>query len=141
MNRPTFVPGRGVVKHVTESANDATLDVESFGESFLVMSVTPHKYWHVTIDGSRVTPVVTNIAYQGVNVSAGKHHIEMHYSNPLVEIGGGISLLTVLLLLFAGVRPRREDEVPVPLEAYEEPVHVVADAVGTHLEPATPPEE
>jgi hypothetical protein len=141
MNRPSFVPGRGVVKTVTESANDATIDVESFGQGFLVMSVTPHKYWHVTIDGLRVTPVVTNIAYQGVNVSAGKHRIEMQYSNPLVEIGGGVSLVTVLLLVFTGVRPRREDEVPVPLDAYEEPVHVVADAVGTHLEPATHAEE
>jgi hypothetical protein len=142
MNRPTFVPGRGVVNRVTESANDATIDVESFGQGFLVMSITPHKYWHVTIDGVRVPPVITNIAYQGVNVSAGKHRIEMHYSNPLVEIGGGISLLTTLLLVFVGVRPRRrEDEVAVPLDAYEEPVHVVADAVGTHLEPAVPPEE
>jgi len=142
MNRPTFVPGRGVVTKVTESANDATIDVESFGQGFLVMSVTPHKYWHVTIDGLRVTPIVTNIAYQGVNVTAGRHRIEMHYSNPLVEIGGGVSLLTVLLLVLVGVRARRrEDEVPVPLDAYEEPVHVVADAVGTHVEPAVPPEE
>lgn len=143
MNRPTFVPARGVVNRVTESANDATLDVESFGgQGFLVMSITPHKYWHVTIDGGRVTPVVTNIAYQGVNVSAGKHHIEMHYSNPLVQIGGGISFLTALLLVFVAVRGRmRDDDVPVPLTAYEEPVHVVADAAGTHLEPALPPEE
>ncbi|HEY2830660.1 MAG TPA: hypothetical protein VGJ88_11130, partial [Thermoanaerobaculia bacterium] len=92
--------------------------------------------------GLPVTPVVTNIAYQGVNVSAGKHRIAMEYSNPLVKIGGGISVLTVLLLVFTGVRPgRRDDEVPVPLDAYEEPVHVVADAAGTHVEPAVPPEE
>jgi hypothetical protein len=142
MNRPSFVPARGVVEHVTESANDATIDVESFGQGFLVMSVTPHKYWRVTVDGGRVTPVVTNIAYQGINVTAGKHHIEMHYSNPLVEIGGSVSVLVALVLIFIGARPRRpEDAAGVPLDAYEEPVHVVADAVGTHLEPAAPPEE
>jgi membrane protein YfhO len=141
MNRPSFVPGRGVVHRVTESANDATIDVESFGQGFLVMSITPHKYWHVTVDGERVTPIVTNIAYQGVNVTAGKHRVHMHYSNPLVEIGGGISILTALLLIAIGARPRRVEEASVPLDAYEEPVHVVADAVGTHLEPAWPPDE
>jgi hypothetical protein len=142
MNRPSFVPARGVVEHVTESANDATIDVESFGQGFLVMSVTPHKYWRVTVDGGRATPVVTNIAYQGINVTAGKHRIEMHYSNPLVEIGGSVSILVTLVLIFIGARPRRpEESMGVPLDAYEEPVHVVADAVGTHLEPASPTEE
>jgi hypothetical protein len=141
MDRPTFVPARGIVQHVTESANDATIDVESFGQGFLVMSITPHKYWRVTIDGERVTPLVTNIAYQGVNVTAGKHRVQMHYSNPLVEIGGGVSILAALVLLIVGIRPRRPEEaLQVPLDAYEEPVHVVADAVGTHLEPARPPE-
>jgi len=33
------------VRGFVETANSATLDVESFGQGFLVMSVTPHKYW------------------------------------------------------------------------------------------------
>src|SRR5205807_2346847 len=60
--QPSFVPGRGVVRLVTETANSAALDVESFGEAFLVMSVTPHKYWHITIDGRGAVPVAVRAA-------------------------------------------------------------------------------
>ena len=38
-------PRAGVVSRVVETANTAAIDVESFGQGFLVMSVTPHKYW------------------------------------------------------------------------------------------------
>jgi hypothetical protein len=134
--QPGFVPGNGVVRGVRETANHAVIDVDSDGQTFLVMSVTPHKYWSITIDGRAAPAVVTNIAYQGVIVTPGHHRIEMDYANPLVQIGGGISALTALLLIvLASMRPRP----PTPLTsipAYEEPVHVVADSEGTHLEPA-----
>jgi hypothetical protein len=131
--RPSFVPARGVIRRVVETANTASLDVESFGEGFLVMSVTPHKYWNIRIDGTRVPAVITNIAYQGIVVTAGKHHIEMEYRNELVRVGMLISLITGLVLIGLLIiyrRPRTVAHVP----AYEEPVHVVADAQGTHLE-------
>jgi hypothetical protein len=134
--QPGFVPGNGVVRGVRETANHAVIDVDSDGQTFLVMSVTPHKYWSITIDGRAAPAVVTNIAYQGVIVTPGHHRIEMDYANPLVQIGGGISALTALLLIvLASMRPRP----PTPLTsmpAYEEAVHVVADSEGTHLEPA-----
>ena len=34
-------------------------------QGFLVMSVTPHKYWSIRIDGTRVPAVITNIALSG----------------------------------------------------------------------------
>ncbi len=101
------------------------------------MSVTPHKYWTIVVDGMKVPAVVTNIAYQGIIVTPGKHHIEMEYRNELVRVGMLITLITgaVLLGILLLYRPKLS-LAAVP--AYEEPVHVVADASGTHLEDAAP---
>ncbi len=136
VQRPAFVPAGGVVRSVRETANSATLDVESFGEAFLVMSVTPHKYWGITIDGRPVPAIVTNIGYQGITVTPGRHRVVMRYSNPLVKVGGAISIATLLVLLFLIVTPRKARDRSQRLPAYEEPVHVVADATGTHVEPS-----
>jgi hypothetical protein len=136
---PTFVPARGVVHAVHETANSATLDVESFGQGLLVMSVTPHKYWRIFVDGMRVQAIVTNIAYQSVIVTPGRHKVVMIYRNELVLVGLGISL-TMLTLLVLTIAFARRDGSYTPMPAYEEPVHVVADEHGTHLELAEPAE-
>jgi TM2 domain-containing membrane protein YozV len=134
VQRPAFVPASGVVKRVVETANTAAIDVESFGQGFLVMSVTPHKYWTIRMDGRRVPAIVTNIAYQGIIVTPGKHHIEMDYRNELVRVGLLITLFTGAVLL--GILIVYRPSLSVATPAYEEPVHVVADAAGTHLEAA-----
>jgi uncharacterized membrane protein len=103
----SFVPGDGDVVGVRESANHAAIDVESTGRGFLVMSVTPHKYWRVTIDGKPVTPIVTNIGYQGVVVPNGRHRVVMRYSNDLVVLGAAISAPTAALLLLVAIVARR----------------------------------
>ncbi|HEX8618229.1 MAG TPA: hypothetical protein VF911_11640, partial [Thermoanaerobaculia bacterium] len=109
VSQPAFAPARGVVHRVHETANTAAIDVESFGRAFLVLSVTPHKYWIVTIDGQETNPVVTNLGYQGVVVPAGRHRVDMRYRNTVVVYGAKISIVSTLLLLAAlVVRPRRK---------------------------------
>jgi hypothetical protein len=113
VTQPSFVPARGVVRGVAESANHAAIDVESFGQGFLVMSVTPHKYWRVTMDGRAVPSVVTNIGYQGVIVTPGRHRIEMQYVNELVQVGGLISVIAFLVLgIVALLRPKPRAALP-----------------------------
>lgn len=107
VKEPSFVPARGVVHGVRETANTATLDVESLGNAWLVMSVTPHKYWRVTIDGRPIAPRVTNIAFQGVPVPAGRHRIEMRYRNTLAVTAMKISIGAIVILLIAACLPRR----------------------------------
>ncbi len=141
VHQPTFVPARGIVHSARETANSVTMDVEAFGQAFLVMSVTPHKYWSITIDARDVPSIVTNIAYQGVTLPPGRHEVRMVYANPLVKVGGAISLAIVILLVVLAILPPRPSDPSRTLGAYEEPVHVVPDADGTHLEPAFNPEE
>jgi hypothetical protein len=102
-----FVPGDGVVRSIHETANDATIEVESRGRGFLVMSVTPHKYWRVYLDGKRVEPIITNIGYQGLIVPPGPHIVTMRYRNDIIRVVGPISAGTVALLLILVVAGRR----------------------------------
>lgn len=140
VSQPTFVPARGVVRSARETANTVTMDVESFGQGFLVMSVTPHKYWGIAVDDRAVPAIVTNIGYQGIVLPPGRHVVQMRYSNPLVKIGGLISVLMTLLLIFVAALPRHPADPARTLKAYEEPLHVVPDAEGMHVEPAFPEE-
>jgi hypothetical protein len=98
VHQPAFVPAPGIVLTQAESANHARIAVEARGRAFLVMSVTPHKYWHITIDGNEVPAVVTNIGYQGVVVPAGRHVVEMRYRNPLIAVGAATSVATLFAL-------------------------------------------
>lgn len=108
IQQPSFVPGAGKVTGVRETANTAVIDVEADSRAFLVMSVTPHKYWRVTIDGRRIQPVITNIGYQGVVVPAGRHRIAMKYRNDVIDIGLPISGSTAALLVLVAVFARKK---------------------------------
>ena len=134
--RPSFVPAAGVVSHVVETANTVNLDAECAGQGFLVMSVTPHKYWTIRVDGSRVPAITTNIGYQGIILTPGHHHVEMVYRNELVRVGMLISLITGAFLIGILIVYRKPGDTAAALPAYEERIHVVADADGTHVEPA-----
>ncbi len=95
-----FAPAPGRVTRAAETANTARIEVETRGRAFLVMSVTPQKYWRITIDGREAPAIVTNLGFQGVDIpTAGRHVVEMRYRNPLIAIGAAVSLLTAIALL------------------------------------------
>lgn len=102
---PGFVPASGTVTRFSETANTARIEVITAGRAFLVISVTPHKYWRITVDGRETGAIITNVGYQGVVIpAAGRHVVEMRYRNPLVAVGGTISLLSLLALAFITMR-------------------------------------
>ena len=103
----TFAAATGRVLSVRETANTARIAVETAGRAFLVISVTPHKYWRITIDGRDAQAVVTNIGYQGVPIpDAGRHLVEMRYRNPLFVPAGIVSVLSLIALAAIAVRTR-----------------------------------
>ncbi|MBV8518194.1 MAG: hypothetical protein JO197_12410 [Acidobacteria bacterium] len=104
---PSFVPANGAVTHYVETANTASIDVTAAGRAFLVMSVTPHKYWRVAIDGQPAQSIVTNIGFQGVVVPAGRHRVTMSYRNDLAANGAKLSIAAAVLLLGAALVRRR----------------------------------
>jgi hypothetical protein len=130
---PAFVPSRGRVTRATETANTATIDVEAEGQAFLVMSITPHKYWRIFVDGAQVPARTVNIGYQGVVVTPGRHRIVMRYWNDLVRVGLAISVLSVLVLFSMMFFHARLDDSPLHQIAYEEPMHIDASGAGVAI--------
>jgi len=100
--RAAFVEGEAVipapcsVTSVEERSASLRLEVDCSASSFLVASVTPHKYWSATIDGEQVPILRVNVGYSGLELREGAQVVEMRYSNPMVAGGAAITLLAIL---------------------------------------------
>ncbi len=105
--RQPFVPAPGEVRRVDEQTNEATIEVEAAGKAFLMISVTPHRYWRGSIDGMATTLELVNVGFQGLVVPAGHHIIRMTYRNPLIGICGAISLIGLMLASVGCAWPAR----------------------------------
>ena len=101
---PPFLPAAGQVRSVRETANSADVQVRANGRGFLIMSVTPHRYWRATIDGAPARLEVANIGFQGLAVPAGTHKVSMHYRNPLILWSGLLSLVSIAICVAIALR-------------------------------------
>jgi hypothetical protein len=104
IEHPLGVSGTGRVTHVEETANTARIEVLCSQPSFLVMSVTPHKYWSVYLDGHPITTVRTNIGYQGTAVPPGSHVITMRYRNTTILWSAAVSALFLMAAIVAAIK-------------------------------------
>jgi hypothetical protein len=137
-----FAPGKGVVERFAESANSATIQVRAEARSFLYMSITPHHYWRVWIDGRETASIVANVGFQGVIVPAGRHVVTMRYRNTLVVAMAWLSLSAVLFFVLLAAWPQKPqpeivtmvdpffetpvaDEQPEPPDANREPAIIL----------------
>jgi hypothetical protein len=102
-----FLPAAGRVLASRLSPNRVDVDVEASGRSFLEVAVTRHKYWSGTIDGAPVTLHPANVAFQGVVIEPGRHHLAMRYWNPVIAVCGWISIAALLATIAVAVIPRR----------------------------------
>ncbi len=101
--------GEGRVLRAIETPSTADVDVEVArgAPALLAISVTYHKYWRAWIDGREEKLVPANLAYQGLLVPPGRHHIRLVYRNPLVPASGAITLLAIAALVaFVAVEKR-----------------------------------
>jgi uncharacterized membrane protein YfhO len=104
----TAAPGR--VISWRESARSIAIDAEASGRSLLVLSVTPDRHWHASVDGHSVRVVTVNAGFSGVPLSPGRHRVLFEYRNRVLIVGAEISLVAILCLaaLAALSRGRRE---------------------------------
>lgn len=99
----SFQPAKGQVLSSTRTANTIALDVTASGRAFLVLAVTPHRYWTATIDGKPAALHAANIGFQGLIVGAGRHHIEMRYRNSLVIACAWVSSMAAALSIMVAI--------------------------------------
>ena len=104
---PPFVPAPGRIVRGLESSHGASFRVRTEGQSFLVASVTPHKYWQASIDGLAVPLRTANLGFQGVVVPPGEHTVAFEYHNPLFAVFGSLSILCLIIVAIYHVSLRK----------------------------------
>jgi hypothetical protein len=110
-----FRPAPGRVKLIREKPNEIELELEAAGRAFFIAANTAHKYWTATLDGEPAPIRTTNIAYQGVEIPAGRHTLVLRYRNPVVAVSVWISAIAVLMALgLSFVRPAARFPEPPP---------------------------
>lgn len=101
-----FTVDRGHILAERQTANRVELEVDAAAPARVTIRVTRHRYWRATVDGKPAPIVPANIAFQAVDVPAGRHRVELRYQNTLVTICGIVSLLSALGLAAAALRSR-----------------------------------
>ena len=98
----------------------------------MVLKVTYHPNWHVTVDGREVTTFMVSPSYLAFALPAGQHFITAEYrsaplKDPLFFLGAAAALGATLSLVRLRVRFPREWRARVP--SFREPILRVRDLV------------
>jgi hypothetical protein len=109
-----FAPAPAHIAGVRETANTIDVDVDAAGRALLVLSVTAHKYWRATIDGTPAPLMRANIAFQALEIPRGRHHVSMRYRNPLIIVCAMISLIAAATLAIVAALRSKAPQPPSP---------------------------
>jgi hypothetical protein len=78
-------PGDGVISEERVLSGQLSLRVECPEASTVVLKVTYHPNWRVTIDGQEASTFMVSPSFIGLNVPAGPHHIRAQYRSPIYK--------------------------------------------------------
>ena len=103
---PIANPTPGDVRLVEYGARQFVVEVEAPGPAFLATSETAYPGWRAWLDGREQEPALTDVAFRGLSVPAGKHVVKMRFDPPVLRRGAWISLGAVVSLFLPLVRRR-----------------------------------
>jgi uncharacterized membrane protein YfhO len=107
----------GQVQVITQDNPDGTFSFEASAPSdgFVVMSEPYFPERRAWLDGSEVPVQRTDLAFSGVFVPAGSHHVELRYIPTSFEWGLAVSVVTLLAWLGLGAWTRRRQHRKITL--------------------------
>lgn len=76
---------------------DARLNTDKSG--ILYLNIPYSDGWKIKVDGKETKSFVVNTAFTGVNVTAGKHTIELDYTTPGLGLGVRLAILSLAILI------------------------------------------
>ena len=91
---------------LTTEPNRIVVSTKSTNDSVLVLSENFYPGWYAYVDGRAESIVRVDYNLRGVLLKPGEHMVEFLYRPNSVLIGGGISLVTFVLLIILLVRKR-----------------------------------
>ena len=75
--------------------------------AFLVTSEAYYPGWRARIDDREQPLVLTNAAFRGLQIPAGRHHIEMRFSPRIIRYGGAITSAALIILVLSAIIGRQ----------------------------------
>jgi Bacterial membrane protein YfhO len=94
----------GTTKVLTYENNRIELDVQTFVRSLLVTSEPFYPGWTATVDNRSADILRTNVAFRGIFLEPGRHHVVMRYFPSGLVLGLTISLLALAITLISLMR-------------------------------------
>ena len=100
LHGPATVPA-GAVRVLSYTAREFTVETDAPLPAFLVTSEAAYLGWHAWIDNHPQTLVLTNVAFRGVPVPAGKHLVKMRFDPGILWWSAGVTLAAAIGLVLA----------------------------------------
>ena len=99
---------------IRRDGSGLSIDATMAADGWVVASQSAWKGWRAYIDGRRVQIHLANLAFLGVFVPAGRHHLRLQYLPESFTRGRDISFATLGVLIVAAVYPsaRRRFQQP-----------------------------
>jgi hypothetical protein len=76
--------------------NHVEADINAAAPSLVVLSQSYYHLWHAFVDEKSTPLLRANLAFQAVEVPAGRHHLKLIYRDPNLEIGAALSVVSLL---------------------------------------------
>jgi hypothetical protein len=93
--------GGGSVRVERYGAHQVVLDVETEDRGFLVTSEAYYPGWKASIDGQEAPLRLTNVAFRGLAVPAGRHRVRMWFDPAILKWSAAVSAIGLVLLALA----------------------------------------
>jgi uncharacterized membrane protein YczE len=91
----------GSVAIVEDRADKLVLEASLSQPGYLVLLDSYDPNWHARVDGRATTLERANLAFRALELSPGRHHIELRYWPWALSLGLGISAASIAALLLA----------------------------------------
>jgi len=82
----------GHVRVLAYGAREWRVETDAPSPAFLVTSETAYPGWHAWIDGRACTPALTNVAFRGLPVPAGRHVVKMRFDPEILWRSAWVTL-------------------------------------------------
>lgn len=83
--------------------NNISFSLDTPCTGFLSSSEVNFSGWEAKLDGKNVPIITSNLAFDAIDIPAGKHEIEFYYNPIIWVIGSIISIISlVLILIYSG---------------------------------------
>jgi len=93
--------GGGSVRVERYEAHQVVLDVDAERRGFLVTSEAYYPGWKASIDGQKAPLRLTNVAFRGLAVPAGRHRVRMWFDPAILKWSAAVSAIGLALLALA----------------------------------------